>query len=225
MGYWSDYRKHGVWGLQDIPKHLDLVTETKGALQAVGICIDHYIDTKAAGTYQGITEVTGNPEPTGFRFVCKDTNALSARIKQLQGQLKKDDRSTAGGTFNALRSTGDSYRESGLGLRLHIEVGPITDCHLDSHQIVVGDAPAGMGSAYDFDSIADHFSFDLGPELPLLKWTYFPLGKNVTIGPYVILKWRRPDSNVHDPSNPDKGGLEYGVGFGIHGRFNTGGSK
>jgi len=57
------------------------------------------------------------------------------------------------------------FRQSGIGIGLHIEVAPITDCHLDSHQIVVSSA-AGFGSVYNFDAIADHFTLDLGPELP-----------------------------------------------------------
>jgi hypothetical protein len=43
-----------------------------------------------------------------------------------------------------------------------------SQCHLDSHQIAAGSAP-GMGTLYDFESIAGHFTFDLGPELPILQ--------------------------------------------------------
>jgi hypothetical protein len=218
MGYWSDYRKHGVWGGSEIADHLNLIKDTKAALTAVGICIDPYIDTTKAGTYHGITEVTGNPQPTGFKFFCKDTNGLKYRIKQLQDQLKKDDPTTAAGKFNSLKSTGDSFRESGLGRRLHIEVAPITDCHLDSHQIVAGSAP-GVGTIYDFDSIAGHFTFDLAPELPILKWLYFPIGPNASFGPYFDMKFNRPDKQLHDPNRPDSGGLEFGAGFSIRGTF------
>jgi hypothetical protein len=219
MGYWDEYRKHGVWGGADIPKHRAEIDQVKGALNAIGINIDLYIDKQASGSYQGVMEVTGNPKPTGFKFFCKNPNGLTGRIKQLQSQLKPDDRSTLSGETNALRATGDSYRESGLGMRLHIEVGQITDCHLDSHQIVAGDAPYGMGSLYDFDSIADHFTFDLGPELPFLQWLYFPLGRHASIGPYFNMKMNRPDPQLHDPNRRSDGGLEFGAGVSVRGNF------
>jgi len=224
MGYWDEYRKHGVWGGSDIPKHSAEINQVKGALNAIGISIDQYMD-KRAGTYGGIIEVAGNPEPTGIKFFCKDPAGLAYRIQQLKDHIKPDDRTTAGGLFNAARASGDSYRESGLGMRLHIEVGDITDCHLDSHQIVAGSAPNGMGTLYDFDSIADHFTFDLGPELPVLKWLYFPLGRHASIGPYFTMRMNRPDPQFHDPRGGPDGGLEFGAGVSVRGTFSKFGSK
>ena len=220
MSYLSEYRKHGVWGGSDIPKHTAEINQVKGALNAIGISIDQYMDKTASGTYGGVMEVTGNPKPTGIKFFCKDPAGLTYRIRQLGDQLKPDDRSTAAGFFNAARATGDSYREKGLGMRLHIEVGSITDCHLDSHQIAAGSAP-GMGTLYDFDSIADHFTFDLGPELPILQWLYFPLGRHASIGPYFTMKMNRPDPKLHDPRGGPDGGLDFGAGVSVRGTFGS----
>ena len=223
MGTWSDYRKHGIWGGKDIPDHIAEINTIKGALNAIGICIDQFIDKDKPGTYKGVMEVMGNPQPTGFKFFCKDPNVLKARIRKLKDQLKLDDKTTVSGTFNALRASGDSFRQSGVGIGLHIEVGDITDCHLDSHQIVAGSAP-GFGTIYDFDSIADHFTFDLGPELPILKYAYVPLGKSASFGPYFTMKMNKPDPQFHDPTGSrDAGGLEFGAGVSVRGTF--GGKK
>jgi len=222
MGVWSDYRKHGIWGGNDIPDHLGEITTIKGALTAVGICIDNYIDTGKAGTYKGIIQVMGNPQPTGFKFFCKDVNGLRCRVQRLKDQLKPDDKTTVSGTFNAARAQGESYRQSGLGIGLHIEIGDITDCHLDSHQIVVGSVP-GFGTVYNFDAIADHFTFDLAPELPILKYAYIPLGKSASIGPYFSMRLNRPDPNLHDPAGGADRTFEFGIGVSVRGTY--GGKK
>jgi hypothetical protein len=218
MGTWSDYRKHGIWGGKDIPDHLGEIATIKGALTSIGICIDQYIDADKPGTYKGIMQVMGNPQPTGFKFFCKDVSGLRARVQRLKDQIKPDDKSTVSGTFNAARATGDSFRQSGFGIGLHIEVADITDCHLDSHQIVAGSAP-GVGTIYNFDAIADHFTFDLAPELPILKYAYIPLGKSASLGPYFSMKLNRPDPNLHDPSGGPDRTFEFGAGVSVRGTF------
>ena len=222
MGIGSDYLKHGIWRGTDIKDHLGEIATIKGALKAIEICIDLYIDTDAPHSYKGIIQVMGNPQPTGFKFICKDVLGLKARVQKLKDLLKPDDRGTLSGFANASQAKGDSFRQSGVGIGLHIEVGDITDCHLDSHQIVAGSV-LGFGTVYNFDAIADHFTFDLGPELPILKYAYIPLGKSASIGPYFAAKLNRPDPELHDPSGGPDRRFDIGVGVSVRGTF--GGKK
>ncbi len=222
MGIGSDYLKHGIWRGSDISDHLGEIATIKGALTSIGICIDQYIDADKAGTYKGILQVMGNPQLTGFKFFCKDVPGLKCRVQKLKDQLKLDDRSTVSGTFNASQAKGDSFRQSGVGIGLHIEVGDIADCHLDSHRIVAGSV-MGFGTVYNFDAIADHFTFDLAPELPILKYAYIPLGKSASIGPYFAMKLNRPDPELHDPSGGSDRRFEFGIGVSVRGTF--GGKK
>ena len=218
MGIGSDYLKHGIWRGTDIADHLGEIVTIKGALNAIGICIDTYIDTDKRGSYKGVLQVMGNPQPTGFKFFCKDVLGLKARVQKLKDQLKLDDRGTLSGLANASQAKGDSFRQSGVGIGLHIEVGDITDCHLDSHQIVAGSV-MGFGTVYNFDAIADHFTFDLAPELPILKYAYIPLGKSASIGPYFAMKLNRPDPYLHDPGGEPDRHFEFGAGVSVRGTF------
>ena len=51
MGYWDEYRKHGIWGGSDIPKHSAEINQVKGALNAIGISIDQYIGKRNDNVY------------------------------------------------------------------------------------------------------------------------------------------------------------------------------
>jgi len=55
------------------------------------------INTWTSGTYGGIIEVAGNPEPTGIKFFCKDPAGLAYRIQQLKGQFHDPKGGPAGG--------------------------------------------------------------------------------------------------------------------------------
>ena len=49
------------------------------------------------------------------------------------------------------------FRQSGIGTDHGLPPRQSSDC---------GRQRAWFGSVYNFDAIADHFTFDLGPELP-----------------------------------------------------------
>lgn len=99
-------------------------------------------------------------------------------------RMHHDDRGTPEGLFNAANSKGESFREKGLTRSLHVVVGPIVDCHLDSHGILEEDGHN------NFDAMSDHLTFDLGPELPILSYLYWGLTENVNIGPFMRAKHR-----------------------------------
>jgi len=193
---------NGVYtGMAALGRHE--VTIVKGALCAIGIHIDPYIEK--------IVEVDANPRPIGFRFVNKDVKGLLFRIGQLKKDLIYDDPKTPRGLFNSLDASGPSFRQPGLGPKLHIEVGVITDCHIDSYQIV-SDTPSGPVN--DFDSLSGHASYDLGPEIPVLGYLYRGVG-NATFGPWINVKLNKPGQDaVHDPSGHDPSGLEFSAGYG-----------
>jgi hypothetical protein len=187
-------------GIENRPE----VQTVKNALRSTGICIDQYIDK--------IIEVDGNPRPIGFKFINKDVYGLKFLVKQLSNFVY-DDPSTPRGKFNALKSDGDSFRQGGLGAKLHIEVGIITDCHIDSHQIAAGNTP--LGGVNDFGALSDHASFDLGPELPLVSFLYFPF-HGATFGPWIKVGYNRPGE---DPRGPERSGFTVSGGYGVSGRF------
>jgi len=193
---------NGVYtGMAALGRHE--ITIVKGALRAIGIDIDPYIDK--------IVEVDGNPRPIGFKFVNKDVKGLLFRVGQLKKDLIPDDKKTLRGAFNAADSDGASFRQPGLGPKLHIEVGVITDCHIDSYQIVA-DTPGGPVN--DFDSLSGHASYDLGPEIPILGYLYRGVG-NATFGPWINVKLNKPGQDaVHDPSGRSSSGLEVSGGYG-----------
>lgn len=180
------------------------------AMRTLGVPINGYIEK--------IVEVDSLPNPDGIKFLNKDPNGMLRQVQALAMRYRSlvhDDKSTVPGAFNALVSEGESYREVGFQMRLHIEVARITDCHLDRNQIAGG---VDRNGVVYYDGADGHLSIDLGPGLPFVSYLYWPLGKNTSIGPWFKVNARRP-GDLRDPSGGPDEGLDFSGGISVRGTF------